>query len=1035
MWRPWSGIGVSGGHGCIAVCDLAAAPSRDGVNDLLDTSQWQRLGDLFDRAVELDAASQSELLRSVERDDAELARALRSMLESDSQHHARTSEQRKRVLRGSLDAMEAPAVGVGDRVGPYVLRESLGHGGMGVVYRAERADGEVRQEVAVKIVKRTLLDASGRGRFLRERAIVAGFQHPYIARMLDVGQTADGSPYLAMELIRGPTITEYCNSNRIGPRGRIEVFLRVCEAVQHAHANLVLHRDLKPSNVLVGEDGMPKLIDFGIAKPLAVRADDEQEQTVTAHRFFSLSNVAPEQLRGEREGVACDVYQLGTLLYELLSGASVFDGAGITSGQLEQRILEEVPEAPSARASRSSEENAQLHGAATPAALARELRGDLDAIVAHTLSKLPMERYSSVEQLADELRRYLAGQPVFALRGWRWYRTRKFMRRHALALGVSGAAVALVTLFVAALWLQSQRIARERNLAQQRANEVEQIARFEGDMLKQVDPTQAGQQLMDDMRAKLATALVKAGVPESERARRVAAFAELLRQVNATDTARDQIDRTTLKPAIAAIDNQFRNQPVVAATLRQVLATRYAEMGQYDAALPLMRSALATRRRVLGEDHPDTLQSISDMGSLLVSQGKPGDAESYVREALERRRRVLGEEHPDTVRSIEDMGSLLEHQGKLGEAERYYREALEKSRRVNGQESKQTLELIGTTGKVLEAQGKFGESEPYLREAVEKMRRVLGEGNAQTLYYIEAMGWELRQQGKLAEAEPYVREALDKSRRDLGEEHPQTLDAINSMGMLLEDKGRRDEAESFFREVLEKRRRVEGEQSTGTLQALGTLGLDLEDQGKLNAAEPYFREWAQDSRRTLGENDPNTLYADVNLGRILEEQGQLVEAELFLHEAMEQSLRVDRAMGEKARVTLYAITYMGALRVAQGRYYEAEKLLAPHEAEARTVGTIQDAYIHAMVLLGLGRARAGIGEFAAAETDLLEAQPVLVRVKGPDHQRARECSRAISGLYTARNVAEPGKGYDLKAAEWKRRQAVLDASTAAAVTH
>ena len=417
------------------------------MKDRIDTSQWHRLGALFDQAISLSPAEQAELVRATGRDDVELAQALASLIAADARHHAHTSEHRERLLKDSLAAIDAPSVAVGDRVGPYILRENLGWGGMGVVFRAERVDGQVRQQVALKIVRRALLDANGRERFLREREIVAAFAHAYIARMLDVGQTADGSPYLAMELIRGLPITGYCDARKLAARARIEVFLRVCEAVQHAHANLVLHRDLKPSNVLVGEDGRPKLIDFGIAKPLTIVADEEHQQTATAHRFFSPSNVAPEQLRGERVGVACDVYQLGTLLHELLCGTTVFDAKGLTAGQLEQKILDITPEAPSARAMRADKEIALAHGAATAVALARELRGDLDAIVAHALRKPPVERYGSVEQFADDLRRYLDGQPVGALRGRRWYRARKFLRRHALAVGVSTAALALVASF------------------------------------------------------------------------------------------------------------------------------------------------------------------------------------------------------------------------------------------------------------------------------------------------------------------------------------------------------------------------------------------------------------------------------------------------------------------------------------------------------------------------------------------------------------------------------------------------------------
>ena len=449
----------------------AASPAR--IHDRIDTSQWQRLGSLFDSAIDMESAQQAELLRTIEREDIELAHALASLLAADARHQAATAEHRVRVLQSSLDAIEALGVAIGDRVGPYILREVLGHGGMGVVFRAERVDGRGPEEVALKIVRRMLLDESGRERFEREREIVAGFHHPYIARMLDVGQTADGSPYLAMELIRGLPLTESCNARKLDTRRRIEIFLRVCEAVQHAHANNVLHRDLKPGNVLVGADGNPKLIDFGIAKPLTIAANDEQ--TTTTHRFFSPSNVAPEQLRGARVGVSCDVYQLGTLLHELLCGAVVFDGKGLTPGQLEERIVEVAPEMPSARAARSSVATAHAHGAATPVALARKLRGDLDAIVALALRKSPEERYCSAAHLADDLRRYLDRRPVEALRGQRWYRAHKFLRRNALAVGTATAVFVLVGGLVIAIWLQAMEIARDRDLSHaSRTHEAQQ---------------------------------------------------------------------------------------------------------------------------------------------------------------------------------------------------------------------------------------------------------------------------------------------------------------------------------------------------------------------------------------------------------------------------------------------------------------------------------------------------------------------------------------------------------------------------------
>jgi tetratricopeptide (TPR) repeat protein len=273
-----------------------------------------------------------------------------------------------------------------------------------------------------------------------------------------------------------------------------------------------------------------------------------------------------------------------------------------------------------------------------------------------------------------------------------------------------------------------------------RADELEQVSRFQAAMLGQVDSTEAGKLLTDDVRSKFEAALVKAGESEAQRAGQIAAFVGEWRRVNATDAARDLIDRTILKPALEAIDKQFKDQPLVDATLRQVLADRYRDMGLLDAAAPLQERALATRRRELGEKHPDTLTSISSMGELLLAQGKLNEAEPYFREALATRRRVLGEEHPDTLLAINNMGGLRLVQGKLSEAEPYWREALAKRRRVLGEDDPDVLNSINNMGGLLYEQGKLSESEPYRREALEKSRRLLGEEHPDTLIDINALG-------------------------------------------------------------------------------------------------------------------------------------------------------------------------------------------------------------------------------------------------------------------------------------------------------
>jgi tetratricopeptide (TPR) repeat protein len=509
-----------------------------------------------------------------------------------------------------------------------------------------------------------------------------------------------------------------------------------------------------------------------------------------------------------------------------------------------------------------------------------------------------------------------------------------------VVLSVAAVAAALLIGVVAFDWQatvarhQRDRAVRAESEATMRADQLKLVSDFQEDMLGQIDPNRAGEELTEDVITKLSAALANADPPLSEaaRAQQVADFTMQWSRVNATDAARELIDRTILRPAIVAVDTRFKDQPAVDAQLRHVLAEQYRVLGLYDAAMPLQEAALATRRRVLGEEHPDTLVSLNDMGYLLLAKGMPAEAEAYFREALEKMQRVLGEEHRDTLTAMDNLAQSLQAQGRLDEAEAIYREALDGRRHAFGDDDPDTVIAINNLGFVLLSQGRLAEAEPLLREAVAKFRTLRGDDHPDTVSAINNLAYVIQYQGRPAEAEPLLREALDRSRRILGEDHPFTLLAMNNLGLLLQDLNQFGEAELVLRAAMEGRRRV------------------------------------------LGEDHPNTLITTINTGTVVE---------------------------------------------SEGRHTDAEQLLSSVESSARTAFTGSYRTWLAKVLTALGRARTHLGDFPAAETNLLEAHSLWASIRGEDHKDTRNCTKALAELYTAWETATPGEGHEAQAAQWK----------------
>ncbi len=793
----------------------------------------------------------------------------------------------------------------GDRIDHYTIREPIGEGGMGAVFHASQTE-PVRREVALKVIKPGMDSRDVLARFSAERQALAVMDHSCIARVLDGGTTDRGLPYFVMELVKGEPIDEFCDRHKLTISQRIELFVRVCEGVQHAHMKGVIHRDLKPSNILVEYDGdghpHPKIIDFGIAKALNQRLSEQTFFTERGQLIGTPEYMSPEQaeMSGLDIDTRSDVYSLGVVLYQLLTGTLPFDPETLRSAGLGeiQRIIREVdPHKPSTRLSSAGDDDTRtkiIQSRATDLrSLESVLKQDLDWIVMRCLEKERTRRYDTPSDIADELHRYLNHEPVEAGPPNVSYRARKFVRRNRVGV-IAGSMVAAALLLAVIgttggmLWAMSERDRAEaaEEEARTRADELQLVADFQSSQLEGVDVEAMGYGIMEDLVEEIEAAL--ADLPADERASSMESFRSRLRDANFTNLALTALDEHVIELALAAIDEDFADQPAIKAQLLQTVATTLVSLGLLDRALGPQTEALALRRQLLGADHLSTLQSTISMGHLLARHGKYTEAEPYYRVALEGSRRVLGDDHPDTLHSIIRMGELLKQQGRLTEAEPYYREALEGSRRVLGDND--TATAMNHLAILLLAMGRPTEAEPYYREALEDRRRVLGDDHLSTLTSINNLGLLLQDQGKLSEAEPYIHEALEGFRRMLGDDHPSTLTSINNMGYLLHIQGKLDEAEPYFREALAGRRRVHGDEHESTLISVGThatLLLSQQRHGEamdvLEASEPIVRrDWTGGNARWMADYISKIGAAKAALGEYAESERILLEAQPIL---------------------------------------------------------------------------------------------------------------------------------------------------------
>ncbi|HEX6903075.1 MAG TPA: serine/threonine-protein kinase [Thermoanaerobaculia bacterium] len=801
---------------------------------------WRLASPHLDQILDLSGEARQRYLVGLAAEDPTLVADLELLLGEEQ------GVQEERYLEHDPQDLLAESQLAGQVFGAYALVRPLGAGGMGSVWLARRNDGRFEGTVAVKLLSPALLGgAAGASRFRREGTILARLKHPHIAQLLDAGVSEAGQPYLVLEYVEGEPIDQWCDERGLDVPSRVRLFLDVLAAVAHAHANLVVHRDLKPSNVMVSKGGQVKLLDFGIAKLL--EGDDGGAAALTqltrdAARLFTPAFAAPEQVTGESVTTATDVYALGALLYLLLTGRHPIGRPGASPVDLLRGILETQP--------------GRLSDGVEDPRLRRELAGDLEIIVAKALKKRPEERYASVAALAEDLRRYLAGEPILARPDSLVYRTRKFVSRHTRI--VTAAALALVAL-AGVVAFYGARLAAERDRATQ-------VSGFLADLLSQADPYATGQgeptvrSLLDTGAARARKDL--ATQPELQREmltllgriyHRRGAYAEavpLLEQAVA-------LGRRTLGPSRE-----------LAQSLSDLGAAR-CENADLDAARAALEEALAMRRKFLGEEHPDTAVTYSELGRALFDQGLLDEAEAHTRAALEIRRKTLGAIHHETATSMSDLGLLLRYRGDRAGAEKLFRETLEVTIKSSGPQHPDVAMSLTNLARTINERGDHKTAEAMFREALAIGQASLARDHPANSRHLNGLADALRLAGKLAEAERRNREALAISRPALGLDHPVVSRHEVDLARVYLDQNRPADAEPLLRHALKVQQRsfAATDWRLGATQSL--LGEACMRLSRFAEAEPHLLRASKLLQVTPGSEGLETREARANLDRLV----------------------------------------------------------------------------------------------------------------------------------------------------------------------
>ena len=814
--------------------------------DQMDAVIRREIESIFEAAIDLSPADRARCLADRCGSDQRLRAEVDAMIAAH--------ERAEGLLEGDVAGAAARAlrdVERGRRIGPYRVLREVGRGGMGVVYLAERDDGQYRQRVAVKLIRAGPDADELRQRFFAERQILASLKHRGIAQLLDGGVTDDLLPFIVMEYVDGVPINAYCDQRKLAIEARLRLFHEVCAAVHYAHQNLIIHRDIKPGNILVSPDGAAKLLDFGIAKLLnpAIGPFD-QPFTRTEFRAMTPEYASPEQVRGETVTTASDVYALGVVLYELLAGRRPYYLTSGSPHELAEVVCGRVPERPSVALTRTMPSS--VPGAAnaiTPEMMSRArgvsldrlrhlLDGDLDAIVMMALRKDANDRYGSVDLLWEDIQRYLDGLPVLAHRGSRLYRTRKFLGRHRVESAAAAVVVLSLAVGAGVAVKQASVAGRERDRAEQALAQSNEVSDF-------------------------LVGLFRTGVP--------------------IGAPRDEATAADLLAAGTARVEELAGRPLVQAQMLDALGRVNEQMGRLDEADRMLRRALGLRRSQR-DNTADVAASLNNLSNVVRQRGRYEDALRMSREALAIQQRVLGPRHPDVALTLTSVGNLTSN---AAEAESLYRAARDIQRAAIGSDQ---LAITGTNSwlsDLLRRRGALADAEALLRENVSMRERVVGPEHPTTATSMTNLASFLHSYGnREAEAESLYNRSLIILRRQPVQWLPNLNGALSGLTAMYADRGDHVRAEALAREALDVRRRSLGPAHPYVTESVASLAEEVAAQRRYGEAEAMLRDAVAVLERTMGSQHSRVALMLVSLARVRATMGRRAEAEADLRRAV-----------------------------------------------------------------------------------------------------------------------------------------------------